>query len=443
MRSTTVTSRVVILLSLALCALLFGSVYGNAQTPAPAGNAADTQSLKDAASKGFKLNANGPVNVEAVLIPARIAARLFGKEIAHNYAAVELTVSNKNHDSAFLLHSIYIDYGDWLLSGTVRARRAAGIDDDVASNNPPDSNAVQATTEENEVASTEYRVARGEALDAQQWSSRNWTIRSLTLLGVIATGAEFAFTDLNVAKAIGAFTGQVVPAAGTFWPDGSTAQIDRISDYGFRTNKVIPKESSDIVVAFFPIDRFLTPGLKKIFLDSPAVFFLPAAALVDDAVKDKVLNVLKQVAGDQGLSAKSLRDPKLMNLLNGISMNRIRVKVGGILVIDPDTVPARIDSVTFDGTPDWTMAGTVTGTIKGTLLSNGIPEIDVLANAKADSSKSTDSDLHFTADVPAAGIKPCSTLAVDVKKTKDGKDTISNKFQYSVPATPGTPCPPN
>lgn len=428
--------------SAALLAVLFsGSV--NAQIPSPAsGSAADNQKLQAAASKGFRLNANGPVNVEAVLIPARIASRLFGKEISDNYAAVELTVSNKNHDSAFLIHSIYIDYGDWLLSGTDQARRTAGITvaqktlDSVSAT--PESTAVQATTEESQVASTEYRVARGEALDAQQWSSRNWTMRSLTLLGVLATGSEFAFKEVNVAKAIGSFTGQVVPAAAAFWPDGSTAQIDRISDFGFRTNKVIPKESSDIVVAFFPLDRFLTPGLKKIFIDSPAVFFLPAAALVDGKIKTQVRDMLnkavKAVTGKE-LSAKPLTDSDVMDIFNGISMNKIRIKVGGILVVDPDTVPARIDSVTFDGTPDWTKAGTLAGVINGTLLTSGIPEIDAMANAKADPTKSSDTDLHFSADVPTAGIKPCTVLTFDVKKSKGGKDVTSNKFQYKVPGS--------
>ncbi len=425
--------RYAIRLAVVVCAVWCGSVNGSAQS-------AGTQAITDAANKGFKLNASGPVRVGAGLIPARISARMFGKGIAHNYAAVELTVSNKNHDSAFLIHSIYIDYGDWLLSGTSRALSALGVAD-TSTAGPAESSAVEATTEESQVASTEYRVARGEALDAQQWNARNWAMRSLTLLGVVATGSEFAFTGPNVAKGIGAFTGQVVPAAGTFWPDGSIAQIDRISDFGFRTNKVIPKESSDIVVAFFPLERFLTPGLKKIFIKSPAVFFLPVAGLVDDTLDSNVRAMLQKVIGDKKLTVESLKDKDVMSVLNGISMNRIRVKVGGVLVIDPDAIPARIDSVAFDGTPDFSKAGAVTGTVSGTLLSNGVLEIDGLTDVKVDTKNSTDASLRFTAAVPTAGLKPCSNVTFDVKKTKDGKNTTSNSYQYKVPAAAGASCP--
>jgi hypothetical protein len=89
-------------------------------------------------------------------------------------------VSNKNQDAAFIVHSIFLDYTDWLLG-----------------KDPKDPKAVdyQASTLDNQVASVEYRIARGEAQDAQQWSGRNWTMRSLTLLGVIATGSEFAFKE--------------------------------------------------------------------------------------------------------------------------------------------------------------------------------------------------------------------------------------------------------
>lgn len=396
------------------------------------GNAVDAQKLKDAASQGFGLNV-GPavpvsVRVEAVLLPARVCARLFGKEIANNYAAVELTVSNKNSEAVFLVHSVFLDYTQWLFA---------------ESSGDVPSVPFQASTQNNQVASVEYRVARGEAQDAQLWSSRNWTMRSLVLLGVLATGSEFAFKEQGITKAISAFTGQGVPAAAVFWPDGAQPQLDRISDFGFRTNKVIPKASSDIIVAFFPIDRFITPGLKKIYLKSPAVFFLPALGALDNKLSSDVKDVLKKLNGGTDLDMTALRKPETQNLLDKISMNRIRIIIGGTMAVDVDTIPARVDSVTFDDRPDWTKEGTATGVIHGALLSNGQPAIvELNLKPQAVTAGSTDTELHFTLPIPQGGVPACTVLHFHVIKTKDSKTVDSNQASIAVPGTAGAVCPP-
>jgi len=399
------------------------------------GNAIDQQKLKDAASQGFTLR-GGPavpasIAVDAVLLPARVCGRLFGKEISNNYAAVELTISNKNQDAAFLVHSVVLDYTDWLFGY-------------VSSPAQTHESPFQSSTKENQVASVEYRIARGEAQDAQQWSSRNWAMRSLVLLGVLATGSDFAFKEQGIIKAISAFSGQVVPAAATFWPDGAPAQIDRISDFGYRANKVIPKASSDIIVAFFPIDRFVSPGLKKIYLKSPSVFFLPALGALDPNVDPKIKEILAKLNHGSPLTVEALNDQGTMALINKISMNRIRITVGGVMAMDVDSIPARIDSVTFDATPDWTKAGTITGVIHGTLLTNGQPKIDaggLTLTPKAVADGSTDTDLHFSVTVPSSGVPPCTVLTFTVAKTKDDKTVVSNKNPITVPAASGSTCP--
>ena len=82
------------------------------------------QKLKDAAQKGIPLpNASSTdvtnnTSVEATLIPASIAKTVFGKEIANHYAVISLTISDQSSDYAFIVHSIFIDYSQWLLGGT-------------------------------------------------------------------------------------------------------------------------------------------------------------------------------------------------------------------------------------------------------------------------------------------------------------------------------------
>jgi hypothetical protein len=344
-------------------------------------SAVDIQKLQDAKGRGFGMpadvTAGGNVSVEAVLLPAPVCTALFGKAIAHQYAVIELTVSNKNPQAALIITSIFIDYSDWLLSGSNQALAAAGL----PAQNVSSSSSANPRTLANQVASIEYRIVRGEALDAQAWTGRNWSMRLLQFLGVVATGSEFAFKEVGVVKGIGTFTGQLVPAAQTLWPDATAAQLDRISDFGFRANKVIPKESSDIVVAFFPIDRFITPELKKLFLASPAVFFVPAAALVDKAVKGEIIGVLQRLVGDaQVKSSDSVEDllsnPKIRGVLDGLSLNKVQIRVNGILSVDSASAPARIDSVKFDDpAPAWDAKSPITGVLEGALLSGGQPAI--------------------------------------------------------------------
>jgi hypothetical protein len=75
--------------------------------------------------------------------------------------------------------------------------------------------------------------------------------------------------------------------------------MNLINDVGFRTNTLVPKQAAEVIVCFFPIDRFLTPGLKKLFLKSPAIFFAPLQIVVDRSLEKDV----KQILGnDLGLS---------------------------------------------------------------------------------------------------------------------------------------------
>ncbi len=415
-------------------------------------SAVDTQKLQDAKAQGFSMPADtavaGNITVEAVLLPAPVSKALFGKAIANQYAVIELTISNKSHDAALIVTSILIDYSEWLMSGSAKAMGAAGLPGSTAAPaqaaNAPGT--YQSATA-NQIASVEYRIVRGEALDAQAWTARNWAMRLLQFVGVVATGSDFAFKEIGIVKSIGAYTGQVIPAAQVLWPDGTVAQLDRISDFGFRTNKVIPKEASDIVVAFFPLDRFITPGLKKLFLRSPAVFFVPAAALVDQAVRGQIIGILQRLIGaaqvrqDDSVEAL-LSNSKIKGLLDGISLNKVRVKVGGILSVDADTVPARIDSVTFDDpAAPWDGTHPITGVLQGSLLSNGQPAIDeskqlgitIAATPDQPSSDQLRFTLHLSGAVPTGTV-----LHFHVKKAKDPRTIDSAPVQITVPGKVST-----
>src|SRR5580658_2486739 len=84
-------------------------------------NAAKAKQLEAVQPKGFPMKAKstvkGKVSVDAVLLPARVSQRVFGREIATQYAAVELTISNRSRDASFILHSVVLDYSEWLMGG--------------------------------------------------------------------------------------------------------------------------------------------------------------------------------------------------------------------------------------------------------------------------------------------------------------------------------------
>ena len=237
------------------------------------------------------------VTVEAVLLPYDVCKRVFGTEIAKNYAAVELTVSNRSPDSALIVQSVFIDYRDWALSGInfLDSTRTGEKKSDGGTDWPD----YEAPNKAGQISSVEYRVARGELLDRQPWTFRNLSLRALQAAGSIAAAYTFSISEKGIITGIGAFNGEVMPALNALFPDGTVAKSSDQSVLGFQVNKVIPKNSSDIVVAFFPLDRFLTPGLKKLFLKSPALFFAPYALMFDKEARDALKPQIEYLLGDR------------------------------------------------------------------------------------------------------------------------------------------------
>jgi hypothetical protein len=402
-------------------------------------DAATAQKMKDAAQQGLpvkvetqgNLNVQDNVSLEAVLLPARVCQEVFGKEISRNYAAVEVTISNRNHDAAMIVHSIFIDYSDWALSGlstgTATSSKANVLQP------------WQTGATKSQISSVEYRVARGQLLDRQPWTARNIVMRALVAAGSIGTAYTFATTNQDVIRGAAAFAGTVVPAAQALWPDGTIGQMNRISDVGFQVNKVIAKDSSDIVVAFFPIDRFLTPGLKKLFLKSPALFFAPGAMALDPEARKALEPLVKELAGDEAKSKALLASlptdyingqsgNPMVQFLDNLSLNNVRVVVGGILTVDVNTVPATITSISMDGgndSADLLKAGDHLGVIKGSYLSGATPVVTAAdgtqVTVSAVAAESTSSQLRFKMTVPD-GFKAQTLNFKAVKKDKDGKE---------------------
>jgi hypothetical protein len=463
--------------------------------------------VKDAAKKGFPLTSSstdvtGNVSVEAGLIPARIAKTVFGKEISNNYAIIALTISNRSSDEAFIVHSVFIDYSQWLLSGgspyfqanealclpasqgTSTRSSALSANDTPAGQQPSGRGQAQSSptcgnslppwqqqTLRNQIDSVETRIVRGELLDRQPWTTRNWVLRSLQAAGSIASGFTFATSSDSWVRGIGAFNGSVIPAAQTVWPDATVGQMNRISDFGFQVNKVIAKQSSDIVVAFFPIERFLTPDLASLFISSPAAFFAPFAAIIDPKTQkrldpyihfllsrseiENMKNHLYQVVSGEcpmpNSDSKSV-PPDLVKacqtaeIVNRMSLNVVRVRVSGSMTVDVNKVPPQISEVNIDiptgedATSMWAKGVNLTGVIRGSFLGGGTPAVTNIDSKILQVQKvtegSNDTELHFKMtlndNLPAGTNK----LSFQVSKKFDDSTITSATYDYMIQIPP-------
>ena len=391
--------------------------------------------MLDAQRQGIKIaaksNVDQHIEVKSVVVPYSVAKRVFGKEIAETHIVVQLAISNSSPSMAFVLHNAFIDFSK------VGNEPSAGLFG-LFGGEPALSQGRNGSAT-SRISSVESRVARGQLLDAQQTTGRNITMRVLTTLGSIAAGYSFSFGEKGIAKGIAAFNGNVVPGVAYAWPDLTVAQINRISDFGYQTNKLIPKEGGEIVVCFFPIADFLTPGFQQIFKKAPAALFTPLQMIKDKSIKSLVYKNLKLETLDveaietilpcfqlltaaakvkseppadpanekQDKPRRPVSDPAItfaaqelkgavmddcrttfksnikaltqLLYLQNLSFDNLLVEVDGIMTVDVRQVPARIAGVTFEGadnTPQlWAAPGTVKGKIEGEYLANGTLKI--------------------------------------------------------------------
>lgn len=407
--------------------------------------------FQQALKQGFELstpNVHNNVSVHAVLLPYDICKAIFGNEIARRYTAVEVIVSNRTDDAALIVQNIYINYLEWKLAGGLGRSFTNEL------------NGYEAGTDKGHIASLESRIVRGDLLDASAWSLRNTTIRALQLAGTLAAGYQFSIKEKGLLKGIGAFNGQVIPGAEAFWPDGSTAQANRISDFGFQVNKVVAKQSAELIVAFYPVSRFLTPGLQAIFRKAPALLFAPTSVAFDD----KAFELLRQYAPaalsveERALIQNYLKGhdnvngdgQRLNNFLNEFSLNHVQVVVSGVMAVDLATIPPSIEEIVMDGgntAATWAVAGLKTATVNGKYLTgssvtilNGATYGITDAAAVTTGSSDTALKIQFTLSKPL----PADTvLTVTLSKTatidSQKKTLTSNPYLLRVTYNPPQP----
>lgn len=476
---------------------VFAQNARDAEKAKDAQNAKDAQIkklLQDAAKKGTpvvvkNLSVNDSVRAQAVLIPQRDARLIFGKEIANNYAVIQLVVGNKSDDASLIIHGIFIDYTHWPLSGSGKTPL-----DPVPERDKP----FQAQTNPNQVASEEYRIVRGQLLEAQNWTWRNVTLRALTLAGSLAGAGAFAF-NATENKLISALNGNLPSGFATLFPDPTLEQLKRVDDFGYHTNKVVAQQDSEIIICFFPIDRFLLPGLRKLYLKTPSLFFAPLQILVDETMRrdveavlgpgfgtgvpyaelkealpcyllttqysgkakdtdgndtapdvkaylaeecQKKYGVTKLPDGKFAIDMEKYKPLGALHYIAAASLNKVTVVVDGVMTVDTNRIAAKIDGIDFDNVgncdehspcfwTDLTLDGGVRkGRIRGSYLTGGkvkIQEADTLSITKIETigAGSSDQVMHFSFKL-GSEIDSKAKLHFIVSKPASGTDAADD-----------------
>lgn len=360
--------------------LLSYHVELNAQTPAlPDAKIQCSDCLPLNVTLGVKDN----VSVQAVMLPFKVTKDLFGGRVADTYATIVLTVSNASKDAAFIIHSVFIDNSHWALSGCQSTSNKSNYVND-------------ATADACHVASAEFRLVRQVLLNGQNSSWRNRLLRYTVAAGSVAAGLAWSAPESkNYSKIVSTFTGNVIPAIAVAFPDPYIDRLNLLSDLAYHVNTLVPQQSSIIVIAYFPIDRFLTPSLKELFKKQPAVFFLPKMMMLDSEINAKIDSVLRglltprqynllerSATGNAMLAVKDVSSDAdrsaLKKIIDHLNLNSVDIIVRGVMSVDIDSVPASIQSVNFDGDDAQRIfleAGNKTFKITGSYLTNGVVHI--------------------------------------------------------------------
>ena len=404
-----------------------------------------------ALSVAVPASARSLVSVQAVMLPYAINRELFSKHIADNYAVVVVNVGNHSHDAALVMQGLYLDYSKWALSGSVASSGSLGT--------------WPGQVAPGQVSSVEYRIVRGELEERDAKSVRNWIVRTLEFAGSIAGGTTFAYGAIsNIPRYISMANGVGIPGFQKLWPDPLITRLNRISDFGYRVNRVVPRESSDVMIAFFPIDRFLTPKLKTLFIRQPALFFNTGLALMDP--NPQMTAILERVSG-QTLAQLTAQIPAMMacasatertqesnkaacdrsatlrEMVKSTSLNSIEVVIDGNLMLDLAAVPPSVDALTFQDQAEraayWSVAGAEKGIVVLGRFLDGARVLIEPASAGIEwvgsdlaSSERLSGKLRFTKPVQAG-----QQLSIKVvKDTKEGQSMLSAPVLYTVEYLP-------
>jgi hypothetical protein len=149
----------------------------------------------------------------------------FGRRVANNYVAVQVTVRNLNANSEFLIHDVQVAV-DTGVDQQYLGRFLAGRD---------------------------KLLVRAVAQRGQFEDRRNLALNALAVVGAIAAVPAAGLAN-EFSTAVAIFNGQFVPGLGKLFPDHTVQQLNNINDLGFSASSsskvIVPVQGAVPLVTF-------------------------------------------------------------------------------------------------------------------------------------------------------------------------------------------------
>lgn len=203
------------------------------------------------------------IQVRIGVMAPQIVADTFGKRIAENFVAVQVTVGNHDKDFQYLINDVSL----WF-----EANKIFTPVQPAPSFRAPNSPA--AAPSDFFFSSAELSLLRGVAERGQGQDRRNKTLRFFRGIGTIAAGLiGVASFGPSYPKSVAIFNGPVINAFSEAFPDYTINQMNRLSDSAYTANTLVPAKHSKVMVAFIPQAIFMSRAQRKLFWDEPTALY--------------------------------------------------------------------------------------------------------------------------------------------------------------------------
>jgi hypothetical protein len=211
------------------------------------------------------------VRVYAAVIDPDSVRDIFGKRIAERFIVIQVTITNRNTDYQYLIQDVSLD----LTKVFVDQGRALNLARSVNQPTVTGAGEAQPVREEKyELSSLELSLVRGVAEKGQGGDPRNRMLRYLRGIGTIAAGLIGVATfGPSYAESVAIFNGPFNSAFVEAFPDYTTNQMNRLSDSAYKSNTLVPKQQSRVLVAFIPQAIFMTKKQRDLFWKDPTLLY--------------------------------------------------------------------------------------------------------------------------------------------------------------------------
>lgn len=284
------------------------------------------------------------IQVRIGVMAPRIVSDTFGRRIAKNFIAIQVTIGNHDREFQYLINDVSLFLRKDIFTP-------------VPFFEDPERKGFY-------FSSAELSLLRGVAEKGQGQDTRNKTLRFFRGIGTIAAGMiGVASFGPSYSESVAVFNGPIISAFSEAFPDYTINQVNRLNDSAYSANTLVPAKHSKVIVAFLPQAIFLNKQQRKIFWDDPTALypnpdgsctskFLPCVdfrqvdAFIDGDFITEVSDMPPVVNSVQFLDSEVQKFENEKPVVKGFVLGRFLTET----LVDLENVPEGL-SLTKDGEP--------------------------------------------------------------------------------------------